>query len=158
MKYLCENRQDKRHHHKYIETSERLDTLQAAILNVKLKYYNETLLLRKKFALIHNEALKDYFKIPFINNNCTSYYPQHYIVVKKPDAVQEKFKKLVIPTALHYPLALHLQEYFFYWDSKKGNFLVSEKISSAILNLQINSYVTNDEIKYISEILIALKI
>ena len=65
------------------------------------------------------------------------------------DEVQAKLKEQGIPTAVHYPMPLHLQEAFKYLNHKKGNFPLSEKISDEIMSLPMNPYVTDEEIEYI---------
>ncbi|HEY9168512.1 MAG TPA: DegT/DnrJ/EryC1/StrS family aminotransferase [Lutibacter sp.] len=56
-----------------------------------------------------------------------------------------------MPTAVHYPMPLHLQECFKYLGYVKGDFPISEVVSNEIMSLPMNSYVTNEEIEYISQ-------
>ncbi|MEA3314863.1 MAG: DegT/DnrJ/EryC1/StrS family aminotransferase, partial [Campylobacterota bacterium] len=55
-----------------------------------------------------------------------------------------------IPTAVHYPMPLHLQECFKYLGYKKGDFPISEIVSSEIMSLPMNPYLSDEEIKYIA--------
>lgn len=144
--------QSKRYHHKYIGIGGRLDTIQAAILNVKLKYYRKDLKLRQEVANNYTKIIKtpDIIK-PIIDNDCTSAWAQYSIRVKNRDVLQVKLKEAGVPTAIHYPLPLHLQECFEYLGYKKGDFPVSELVSKEILSLPMNPYITIDEIKYISD-------
>lgn len=68
---------------------------------------------------------------------------------KNRDEVQEKLKELGIPTAVHYPMPLHLQECFTYLGYKKGDFPISEIVSNEIMSLPMNPYITDEEISYI---------
>lgn len=143
--------QSKRYHHQYIGIGGRLDTIQAAVLNVKLKYYEQDLQKRQNVAQMYDEALKGKSLIlPHVNNNKTSSWAQYSIRVKNRDKVQPTLKDNGVPTAIHYPIPLHLQECFTYLDHQKGDFPVSELISREILSLPMNPYLSQDEIKYIA--------
>mgnify|MGYP006370131517 FL=1 len=65
--------------------------------------------------------------------------------------MQEKLKEKGIPTAVHYPMPLHLQECFIYLGYKKGDFPISEIVSEEIMSLPMNPYVTDEEIEYITK-------
>jgi len=152
MKSLRVHGQTKRYYHKYIGMGGRLDTIQAAVLNVKLKYYEKDLSLRQEVALKYNEALKNKaFILPAIRNDRTSAYAQYSIRVKEREKLQEKLVNAGIPTAVHYPLPLHLQECFVYLGYKEGDFPISETVANEIMSLPMNPYVTNEEIEYIVE-------
>ena len=151
MKSLRLHGQSKRYHHKYIGMGGRLDTIQAAVLNVKLKYYPQDLLLRQEVARKYTEALetKSNLILPYVDKKTTSAWAQYSIRVKNRDKLQEKLKLAGIPTAVHYPMPLHLQECFAYLGYKKGDFPISEIVSREIMSLPMNPYVTNEEIEYI---------
>lgn len=150
MKSIRVHGQSKRYHHKYIGMGGRLDTIQAAILNVKLKYYEKDLSLRQEVASKYTKSLagKD-LVLPYIDENATSAWAQYSVRVKNRDNVQEKLKKSGIPTAVHYPKPLHIQECFEYLGYKKGDFPISEVVSNEIMSLPMNPYVTDEEIEYI---------
>ena len=142
--------QIKRYYHKYIGINGRLDTIQAAILNVKLKHYKKDLALRQEVAKKYTEALQNKDLIlPFVDKKATSAWAQYSIRVKNRDKVQVKLKEKGIPTAVHYPMPLHLQECFRYLGYKEGDFPIAEKISKEILSLPMNPYLTEEEIEYI---------
>lgn len=152
MKSLRLHGQSKRYHHKYIGMGGRLDTIQAAVLNVKLKYYPKDLALRQEVASKYTKALSTNHKsriTPFISDKCTSAWAQYSIRIKNRDELQEKLKLAGIPTAVHYPMPLHLQECFEYLGYKKGDFPISEKVSEEIMSLPMNPYLTDKEIEYI---------
>jgi len=152
IKQLRVHGQNKRYHHKYIGMCGRLDTIQAAVLNVKLKYYEKVLKMRQEVANKYTNALKDKDLIlPFLDISATSAWAQYSVRVRNRDALQAKLKEQGIPTAVHYPRSLHLQECFAYLEYKKGNFPISEKVTSEIMSLPMNPYLDDEEIKYISE-------
>ncbi len=151
MKSLRLHGQSKRYHHKYIGMGGRLDTIQAAVLNVKLKYYPKDLALRQKVAVKYTKALetKTNLILPYVDEKATSAWAQYSVRVKNRDELQEKLKAVGIPTAVHYPMPLHLQECFIYLGYKKGDFPISEIVSDEIMSLPMNPYVSDEEIKYI---------
>lgn len=152
MKSLRVHGQSKRYHHKYIGMGGRMDTIQCAIVDVKLKHYAKDLALRQEVASKYSEKLKiksEKLVLPFIDNRATSAFAQYSIRVKNRDEVQVRLKEQGIPTAVHYPMPLHLQECFVYLGYKKGDFPVSEIVSSEIMSLPMNPYVGDDEIEYI---------
>ena len=130
----------------------RLDTIQAAVLNVKLKHYKQDLALRQEVASKYSEQLaasSQEFVLPFVDERSTSAWAQYSIRVKERDALQAKLKEAGVPTAVHYPMPLHLQECFAYLGYKEGDFPVAECVSQEIMSLPMNPYLRDDEIRYI---------
>ena len=144
--------QSKRYHHRYIGIGGRMDTIQAAVLRVKLKYYAKDLALRQSVAAKYTEALKDKALIvPALMPECTSAWAQYSLRVQNRDALQAKLKERGIPTAVHYPMPLHLQECFAYLGYQKGSFAISEQVAQEIMSLPMNPYLADEEIHYIAE-------
>ena len=151
MKSLRVHGQSKRYHHQYIGMGGRMDTIQCAIVDVKLKYYKKDLALRQDVARKYTEALKGKDLIlPFVDERATSAFAQYSVRIQNRDVVQAKLKEQGIPTAVHYPMPLHLQECFGYLNYAKGDFPVSELVSNEIMSLPMNPYVGDDEIEYIT--------
>jgi UDP-2-acetamido-2-deoxy-ribo-hexuluronate aminotransferase len=152
MKSLRLHGQSKRYHHKYIGMGGRLDTLQAAVLNVKLKYYKKDLALRQEVATKYTKMLEGKELIlPFVDKKATSVWAQYSVRVKNREELQVTLKEQGIPTAVHYPMPLHMQKCFEYLGYKKGDFPISEIVSDEIMSLPMNPYITDEEIAYISK-------
>lgn len=154
MKQLRVHGQNKRYHHKYIGIGGRMDTIQCTIVNVKLKYYEKDLRLRQAVASQYSEKLRVKNKqlvLPSVDDRATSAWAQYSIRVKERDAVQQRLKRQGIPTAVHYPMPLHLQECFAYLGYQEGDFPVAEEVSQEIMSLPMNPYVTDEEMTYICE-------
>jgi len=144
--------QSKRYHHKYIGIGGRLDTIQAAVLNVKLRYYDNDLLLRQEIAQKYTSALqskKTEIILPTVKSDRTSAWAQYSIRVKNREDIQAELNEQGIPTAIHYPLPLHLQECFAYLGYHSGDFPISERVANEIMSLPMNPYLTNEEITFI---------
>jgi UDP-2-acetamido-2-deoxy-ribo-hexuluronate aminotransferase len=154
MKQLRVHGQSKRYHHKYIGMGGRMDTIQCAIVNVKLKHYKKDLKLRQEVAEKYTNLLKDKDLIlPFVDSNATSAWAQYSVRVENRETLQATLKEQGIPTAVHYPMPLHLQECFAYLAYKVGDFPIAEMVSKEIMSLPMNPYLTEEEIGYIGRVL-----
>ncbi len=144
IKILLNHGQNEKYKHKYLGMNGRLDTLQAVILNIKLRHFDDEICLRKEVAARYDEGLKDILLIttPKIKDDRDSVYAQYSVRVKNRDKFIENLSIQSIPTAVHYPIPLHLQEVFKYLGYIKGDFQISEKISQEIVSLPMSPYLT----------------
>jgi UDP-2-acetamido-2-deoxy-ribo-hexuluronate aminotransferase len=146
--------QSKRYHHKYIGMGGRLDTIQAAILLAKLPHYKKEIEARQQVAQNYTAILADSLQTPVIKLNRSSAWAQYTIRVNNRDDIQVKLKNSGIPTAVHYPMPLHLQECFQYLNYKQGDFPISEQASEEVMSLPMNPFLTNEEVEYIARQLV----
>jgi len=194
MRMLRVHGQNKRYHHKYIGLGGRMDTIQCAVVNVKLKYYAKDLKRRQEVAEKYSQllvtAMNDRYGVTVdsdrqevtvnsdsdsmnnqnqktVTDNChlilpkvksdrTSAFAQYSIRVQNRDDIQKKLSPSTdtvtkIPTAVHYPMPLHLQECFAYLGYKEGDFPIAEQVSNEIMSLPMNPYLTDEEIAYIAK-------
>lgn len=141
--------QDRRYNHKYIGVNGRMDTIQCAVVLAKLPYYEEELALRDKVAQRYTELLSDKVITPQVMPERTSAWAQYSIRVQNREALQEKLQSKGIPTTVHYPKPLHMQECFAYLGYTKSDFKVAKKISQEIMSLPMNPFLSEQEIEYI---------
>jgi len=120
-------------------TNSRLDTIQAAILRVKLKYLSKWSRKRAEKASYYNENLRRTGDIitPYIAPDRTHIFHQYAIRTKSRDKLQQYLKEKEIPTMIYYPLPLHLQPAFKYLGHKKGDFPEAEKAAKEVLSLPV---------------------
>ena len=149
MKMIRVHGQNKRYHYKYIGMGGRLDTIQAAILLAKLPHYKKELGERERVAKNYSNSITRNLTLPIIKSNRFSAWAQFTVKVNNRDTLQARLKNNGIPTAVYYPMSLHLQECFQYLNYKQGDFPISEKASNEVMSLPMNSFLTNDEIEYI---------
>ena len=149
LKMLRVHGQNKRNYHKYIGIGGRMDTIQAAILLAKLKYFPQELKDRKIVAEHYTSGLFDILQTPIIKPNRSSAWGQYTVRVNNRDSIQNELKKKGIPTSIFYPVSLHLQECFQYLNYKKGDFPISEKACNEVISLPMNSFLTYDQINYV---------
>jgi UDP-2-acetamido-2-deoxy-ribo-hexuluronate aminotransferase len=152
IRILLNHGQVERYKHKYIGINGRLDAIQAAVLNVKLKYYKEEIQKRQEVANRYNQNLKNVI-LPYIEEYNLSVWAQYCIRVENRDKMIKKFQEKGIPTAVYYPIPLHLQEVFKYLGYKEGKFPVSEKVSKDILALPMSAFLTENEQNYIIKVI-----
>jgi len=146
--------QTKRYYHKYIGFNCRLDTLQAAILQVKLKYLDEEIVQRQQIACYYNALLsKQDVVLPHVKKNRTSVYAQYSIRHRHRADLIEFLKSKNIPTAIHYPKPLHLQECFHSLGYTCGDFPIAERIANEIVSLPMSAFITQEQQKYVVEVI-----
>jgi UDP-2-acetamido-2-deoxy-ribo-hexuluronate aminotransferase len=150
IRMLLNHGQNERYKHKYIGINGRLDAIQAAVLNVKLKHFDKEVNLREDIGSRYSDLLSDADVItPKISQNNTSVYAQYSIQVEDRDALSKKLNDAGIPTAVHYPMPLHLQEAFANLGYKEGDFPISEKVSSQIMSLPMSPYLSGEDQDFI---------
>lgn len=146
MRMLLNHGQNERYKHKYIGINGRLDAIQAAILNVKLKHFEKERVAREEIGARYSELLSDAGVItPKIADGSSSVYAQYSIRVKDREAMVAKLGAAGIPTAVHYPVPLHLQEAFLYLGYKEEDFAISEKVAKEIMSLPMSPYLTKEQ-------------
>lgn len=120
-------------------TNSRLDSIQAAILRVKIKYLWKWNKKRAEIAFYYSKCLKETgdIVIPLIKAGRSHVFHQYTIRTKSRDKLQKYLKEKAISTAIYYPIALHLQPAFRYLGYKKNDFPESEKASNEVLSLPI---------------------
>lgn len=140
----------------------RLDTLQAAILLAKFDIFEEEVQLRQKIAERYTDLLEDALITPYIKDYNTSSWSQYSVMHSDRDGIIKKLKLDNIPTAIHYPVPIHLQEVFSLLGYRKGDFPVSESVSQKIFSLPMHPYLTKKDqdriINTIGQILTSKKI
>ncbi|MBN9230129.1 MAG: DegT/DnrJ/EryC1/StrS family aminotransferase [Legionella sp.] len=137
--------QSARYTHSRIGINGRMDTIQAAVLLEKMKLFPNEIALREKIAQRYNELLSSLVKTPHILPHNTSVYAQYTIEVNNRELFQQSMNDLGIPTAVHYPSPLHLQQAMTYLGYKPGDFPVAEQASQRVISLPMHPYLHEDE-------------
>lgn len=148
--------QIKRYCHKYIGINGRLDAMQAAILNVKMKHFEAELKRRAEIGKRYTTLIKASgadVVTPEIMPDRTSVYAQYSIRVKNREKVAAYLNERGVPTAIHYPIPLHLQECYAYLGEGRGSYPVSEKVSEEIMSLPMSAFLTDNDMDYIVQCL-----
>lgn len=151
IRIILNHGQSSKYFHSHIGINGRIDTIQAGVLNVKLKYFSNELKKRQAIAQKYNKNLKNVIT-PFVDDNSTSAWAQYCIRIPNRDKMMKKCSDRGVPTAIYYPLPLHLQEVFVYLGYKNGDFPITEKISLDIMALPMSAFLKDDEQDYIIEV------
>lgn len=145
-----------RYKHKYIGINGRLDAIQAAILNVKLAHFKEEIARRIEIGNNYTKKIKAAYKgdaadiiTPFIPDGKVSVYAQYSVRVKNREEVTKKLNEAGIPTAIHYPIPLHMQECYAGCGFKEGDLPISEKVSKEIMSLPMSAFLKDDDQDFI---------
>ena len=141
-------------HHKYenvrVGINGRLDTIQAAVLLVKLAAFPDEFEARQRVADRYTEKLADHFVTPTIPRGLASAWAQYSILSRHRDVHLKRLQEAGIPTAIYYPKPLHLQGAFADLGHKAGDFPVSESASEQIFSLPMHPYLTDETIDQIA--------
>lgn len=139
----------KRYYHTEIGINGRLDTLQAAILLAKLEIFPDEVTKRSEIGARYKKHLGHKLKTQHLEAHSTSVYAQFTIEVNQRDQFIQKLNALKIPTAVHYPIPLHLQPVYQKDGYKPGDFVHSENAANRVVSLPMHPYLdpqTQDQI------------
>lgn len=139
----------RKYYHETLGVNSRLDSIQAAILDVKLKYLDKYCEARYNAAMKYNGKFKGIFETPYIMPGVKHIFHQYSIRVKNRDEMMEFLKSQGIPSMIYYPVPLHMQEAYKY-DYKQGDYPVSEEIAKDIISLPMHTELTDEEIDFIA--------
>lgn len=154
MRELRNHGQESRYHHTRIGINGRMDTIQAAVLLAKLEVFDTELVLRNETAGRYSALLKNVVVTPEVQPDRTSAWAQYTIEVEDRDGVQRAMTERGVPTAVHYPEALHLQPAFAHPGLLAGSFPVAERAADRVISLPMHPYLTPPQMQ---EIVRALK-
>jgi dTDP-4-amino-4,6-dideoxygalactose transaminase len=142
-----------RYHHDYVGYNSRLDTLQAAVLQVKLARIDQAIQRRAGHAAQYRELLNGVaaIKLPPIRPGNKEVNYVFCIQAENRDGLEAYLKEKGIGISVYYPAPLHLQKCFAYLGHKKGDFPVAERLCGKVLALPMFPELTEDEVGYVCE-------
>lgn len=152
----------RRYYHDYVGINSRLDSVQAAILDVKLKYLDEYNAARAKAADLYDSHFGpiEGLVTPVRKENCSHVFHQYTLRVlagrEKRDAIREGLNAANIPSGVYYPVSLHLQTAYQVYGYKEGDFPVSEKMSEEVISLPMHSELDEAQVAYVAKTFIDL--
>ena len=143
--------------HDYIGLNCRLDTIQAAILNAKFKYFNETIEKRNRCANYYSVKLKPFedkqlIKLPKIGENKISGWAQYSILAndkKTRDDIVKHLQNNNVNVAIFYPVPLHTQKCFSYLNYRLGDLPNTESVCDTVFNIPCYAELSIDSQDYI---------
>lgn len=153
IKMICNHGSTVKYHHEVLGVNSRLDTLQAAILDVKLKYLNTFNKLRYEAAQRYSYAFKDISGIITPKESTFSTHVYHQYTLKVLDGKRDELKEFLakhgIPAMVYYPIPLHKQEAFLQIAHQSGDMSVAEKLCDEVLSLPMHTELDLSTIAFI---------
>lgn len=156
IKMIANHGQEVKYHHKVIGCNSRLDTVQAAILDVKLKHLDTYAASRNKVADAYDEAFAslDWIQTPIRSSHSTHVFHQYTLKLTNSadrDLLKAHLQENGVPSMVYYPIALHLQEAFRTPDLSEGDFPISEDLCTRVLSMPIHTEMKDEHLNYIIE-------
>jgi UDP-2-acetamido-2-deoxy-ribo-hexuluronate aminotransferase len=131
----------------------RMDSLQAAVLLAKMTIFPDEIELRQQVAANYDRLLAGAVKTPQILPGNISAWAQYSVLHTRRDDLIKKLRENNIPTAIYYPIPLHLQQAFADLGGRQGDFPVAEKIAGEIFSLPMHPYLESESQKTLAEII-----
>jgi dTDP-4-amino-4,6-dideoxygalactose transaminase len=156
---LRDHAQTERYLHDELGYNYRMDSFQAAVLAIKLKYLNDWNRARNDCARLYTELLKESsYKLPthFSDSECV----WHCYVIETPERDRVRFglQELGIQTAVHYPVPIHLQKAYAHLNYRRGDLPVTEALCERCLSLPIYPELSKEKISRVASALLDLEL
>jgi UDP-2-acetamido-2-deoxy-ribo-hexuluronate aminotransferase len=156
MRQIRVHGQDRRYHHPTLGINGRMDTLQAAILLAKLSVFDAEVEARARIGARYTALIEDLTSSlvrgtpsliipPHIDPYNTCVYAQYTVQVENREEIQKRLQEQGIPTAVHYPVPLHLQAVFAGLNQPEGSFPVAESAAKKVMSLPMHPYLAQME-------------
>ncbi len=157
LRSLVNHGMTRRYYHDYIGVNSRLDSLQAAVLDIKLKRLDEYNSRRKWAAMLYRELLSPFSELELPHEELYSSHVYHQFTIKikgiSRDGLQAFLAKHDIPAMIYYPVPLHRQKAFIEYGFESGHFPHSDSLAESVISLPMHSELNEEQIRYICEII-----
>jgi UDP-2-acetamido-2-deoxy-ribo-hexuluronate aminotransferase len=154
LRMVANHGQSVRYYHEVVGVNSRLDTIQAAVLRIKLKQLDTYCNARREVADYYNTAFANHENIitPFCANNSYHVYHQYTLVLENVDRniVQERLQAVGIPSMIYYPVPAHKQNMFASFNVADTVLPVTDWLTPRVISLPIHTEMTQEELKYIT--------
>lgn len=128
----------------------RLDTMQAAVLSVKLRHLDRWNASRSAHAAVYSDTLQTYgVSAPAIDPRSTHTFHLYVVCSPQRDELQKHLRDLGVQTGIHYPVPIHLQEAYRELGYEKGAFPVTERLAGQILSLPMFPELSGEQIELV---------
>lgn len=150
LKSLRNHGQGERYKHHQIGVNSRMDTIQAAILRVKLKYFTQEIKQRQLLASRYDALFSETtLVVPTVKENRISVFAQYTLRSKNRDGIIDALKEAGIPTAIHYPIPMHLQDALQHLGYQKGDFPLAEQAAIEVFSLPMCAFQSDSDFELI---------
>ncbi len=153
MRMIANHGQSKRYYHDMVGCNSRLDSIQAAVLNVKLKHLNHYNEARKQAASFYSNAFASNSKItvPHIADGNTHVFHQYTLILKdhNRDELVEQLAAVGIPAMIYYPVPAHRQNMFSFLNLPAVDLPVTDWLTQRVISLPIHTELDQDQLNFI---------
>jgi UDP-2-acetamido-2-deoxy-ribo-hexuluronate aminotransferase len=154
LRMICNHGQSVLYHHDEIGVNSRLDSIQAAILRIKLRHLDEYAAARQKAAAFYDDAFgkNPALKIPARQEGSTHVFHQYTLMLNgvSRTALKEHLALKGIPSMIYYPIPLHMQKAYTDPRYRHGDFPVTENLCNHVLSLPMHTELSTDDLQYIT--------
>ncbi len=152
VRVLRNHGQEEKHNHPFLSYSRRLDSLQAAVLGVKLEYLDEWNAKRRQAAAWYSEALSDSGLIlPEVGGDAEHVYRLYVVRSDDRARLEARLDAADIEWGIHYPVPIHLQPAFEWLGLDRSSLPVAESLAAEILSLPMHPSLTEDDIARVAD-------
>ena len=153
MRMVANHGQRKRYYYEIVGCNSRLDTIQAAVLNIKLKHLDEYIKARQGVADFYDKAFADNLKIttPYRASYCTHVFHQYTLVLNdvNRDGLNAFLAEHNIPSMIYYPVPGHQQQMFAHYETAKVSLPVTDWLTERVISLPIHTEMDNEQMNFI---------
>ena len=154
MKMIANHGQEKRYYHELVGCNSRLDTIQAAVLRIKLRKLDEYCYSRRQAADYYDKAFKNHPKITTPYRAPYSYHVFHQYTMQiegfDRDLLQQKLAERNIPSMLYYPVPCHKQNMLMNIGAGNFDLPVTDALQTKVISLPMHTELTEEELEYIT--------
>ncbi len=158
---LANHGMTEKYHYATVGINSRLDTLQAAVLRVKLRHLGEFVKKRRAAAAFYDQALSgcSFVDLPATADRSTHVFHQYTLKLKNMarNSFVAAMNAASIPTMVYYPVPLHLQRAYNSLGYRRGDFPVSEMLSDVVVSLPMHTELDEEQLLYITEQTLSLE-
>ena len=144
-----------RYYHDMVGVNSRLDSIQAAVLKVKLNYLDDYAKARNNAADFYDQAFSNNpkLKIPFRYKKSSHVFHQYTLVTKDIDrfALRDHLQKNGVPAMIYYPVGIHMQKAYIDTRYKEGDFPVTEMLCKSVISVPMHTELDEEQLGFISE-------
>ena len=155
IRMVANHGQSVQYYHDEVGVNSRLDSMQAAILRIKLRYLDSYAAARNKAAAYYDKAFANHPKIETPYRSVDSTHVFHQYTLKTKGINRSELRAFLtgkeIPAMIYYPLPLHIQKAYNDPRYKKGDFPVTEALCESVISLPMHTEMNEEQLKYITD-------
>jgi UDP-2-acetamido-2-deoxy-ribo-hexuluronate aminotransferase len=154
LKMIANHGQSKRYYHDVVGCNSRLDTIQAAVLEIKLKYLDGYIDARRKLADQYDEAFASHpgITVPYRAKDCKHVFHQYTLILEGLDrnALHDYLAQHNIPSMIYYPVPSHRQKMFGHLDVEETELPVTDWLTQRVISLPMHTEMTEEQTRLIT--------